>query len=155
MLRRPFPHAAVTRETTMTDDMRNADLRQMLTTRQQEMRDDVLSRMRHGRSDQPNDVRDSVDMSDADVQGDIELAMLQMRAEALSKIDVALYRLDAGEYGSCVDCKGEIAERRLRALPFAVRCQACEERREHAQGRARQHAQQSGGFSQFPESIAS
>jgi len=131
------------------------DLRRMLTARRQQMRDDVLSRIRHGRSDQPEDVRDSVDMSDADVQRDIELAMLQMRVEALSAIDAALFRLDAGDYGSCVDCRGQIAERRLRALPFAVRCQACEERREHAQGRARQHAQQSGGFSQFPESIAS
>jgi DnaK suppressor protein len=139
----------------MTDDMRNADLRQMLTTRQQEMRDDVLSRMRHGRSDQPNDVRDSVDMSDADVQGDIELAMLQMRAEALSKIDVALYRLDAGEYGSCVDCKGEIAERRLRALPFAVRCQGCEERREQARGHARRLTDRNGGLSLFPDLVRS
>jgi DnaK suppressor protein len=139
----------------MTDDMRNADLRQMLTTRQQEMRDDVLSRMRHGRSDQPNDVRDSVDMSDADVQGDIELAMLQMRAEALSKIDVALHRLDAGEYGSCVDCKGEIAERRLRALPFAVRCQGCEERREQARGHARRLTDRNGGLSLFPDLVRS
>jgi len=139
----------------MTETLRNVDLRRMLTARRQQMRDDVLSRIRHGRSDQPEDVRDSVDMSDADVQRDIELAMLQMRVEALSAIDAALFRLDAGDYGSCVDCRGQIAERRLRALPFAVRCQACEERREHAQGRARQHAQQSGGFSQFPESIAS
>jgi len=139
----------------MTETLRNVDLRRMLTARRQQMRDDVLSRIRHGRSDQPEDVRDSVDMSDADVQRDIELAMLQMRVEALAAIDAALFRLDAGDYGSCVDCRGQIAERRLRALPFAVRCQACEERREHAQGRARQHAQQSGGFSQFPESIAS
>jgi len=139
----------------MTDNMRNADLRLMLTSRQQELRDDVLSRMRHGRTDYPNDVRDSIDVSDADVQGDLDLAMLQMRAEALSRIDVALYRLDAGDYGSCVDCKGEIAERRLRALPFAVRCQVCEERREQTQGRAQRHAQRSGAFSLFPEVVAS
>jgi DnaK suppressor protein len=94
-------------------------------------------------------------MSDADVQGDIELAMLQMRAEALSKIDVALYRLDAGEYGSCVDCKGEIAERRLRALPFAVRCQGCEERREQARGHARRLTDRNGGLSLFPDLVRS
>jgi DnaK suppressor protein len=139
----------------MTESMRNADLRQMLIARRQEMRDDVVSRIRHGRTGYPNDVRDSIDMSDADVQEDIELAMLQMRAEALSRIDVALHRLDAGDYGSCVDCKGEIAERRLRALPFAVRCQACEERREQAQGRAQRDAHRSGAFSLFPEVVAS
>ena len=39
-------------------------------------------------------------------------------------------RLDAGKYGSCLECAREISERRLRALPFAVRCQACEDCRE-------------------------
>ena len=43
------------------------------------------------------------------------------------RIDDALVRLDAGQYGSCLECAREISERRLRALPFAVRCQACED----------------------------
>jgi RNA polymerase-binding transcription factor len=144
-----------TQETTMTESVRNADLRQMLSDRRREMRDDVQSRLQHGRIEYPTDVRDSVDASDADVQGDIEIAMLQMRVETLSRIDVALRRLDAGTYGSCVDCKGEIAERRLRALPFAVRCQGCEERREQTDGRARRLAQQRGGFSLFPDVVSS
>jgi len=42
----------------------------------------------------------------------------------------ALTRLDAGKYGYCFDCAQEISEQRLRALPFAARCQSCEERRE-------------------------
>ena len=135
--------------------MRKADLRQMLSARRREVRDDVQSRIRHGRTDPPNDVRDHVDASDADVQGDIDLALLQMRADTVSRIDVALARLDAGEYGSCVDCRAEIAERRLRALPFAVRCQACEERREQAQGRARRLVQHRGSFSLFPDVVSS
>ena len=139
----------------MTESMRNGDLRRMLTARRREMRDDVASRIHHGRRDRPDGVRDSIDVSDADIQGNIELALIQMRAETLARIDVALRRLDAGEYGSCVDCTGEIAERRLRALPFAVRCQACEERREQAQGRARHSAQRSDGFPLFPEGAAS
>lgn len=48
----------------------------------------------------------------------------------VARIDDALMRLDAGKYGSCLECAREISEQRLRALPFAVRCQACEERRE-------------------------
>ena len=139
----------------MTESMRNADLRQMLTVRRREMQDDVQSRIRHGRTDRSNDVRDDLDPSDADVQGDIEFALIQMRAETLSRIDVALFRLDAGEYGSCVDCNGDISERRLRALPFAVRCQACEERREQAHGRARQLAERHGSLSLFPDLVRS
>jgi DnaK suppressor protein len=125
--------------------MRQAGRRQILIERRREMQDDVGTRIRHGRTDRP-DVRDDLEVSDADVQGDIELALLQMRAETLTRIGEALVRLDAGESGSWVECGGEISERRLRALPFAVRCQACEERREQEQGSTRQLAQRRGGF---------
>jgi len=63
--------------------------------------------------------------------------------------------LKAGKYGSCVDCEGEIAEQRLRALPFAVRCQACEETRE-TQGRHEQQlAQRHGSLSLFSDVVRS
>jgi RNA polymerase-binding transcription factor DksA len=39
-----------------------------------------------------------------------------------------------------------VSERRLRALPFAVRCKDCEEAREVAAQRERQHQRRSGGF---------
>jgi DnaK suppressor protein len=41
--------------------------------------------------------------------------------------------LDEGSYGTCAECAGEIAGRRLRALPFAMRCQDCEDRREQCE----------------------
>jgi DnaK suppressor protein len=134
--------------------MRNAGLRQMLSERRREMQDDVQSRIRDGRTDRPNEVRDDLEVSDADIQGDIELALLQMRAETLIRIDEALVRLDAGKYGSCFECESEISERRLRALPFAVRCQACEERREEEQGHARQLAQRRGSLSLFSDVVS-
>jgi DnaK suppressor protein len=139
----------------MNESVRNTDLREMLTVRRSETREDVQSRIRQGRTAQRTDARDDIDLSDADLQGDIEFALIQMRTETLSRIDVALSRLAAGEYGACVDCKGEIAPGRLRALPFAVRCQACEERREQAQGRARQLAQRRGSVSLFPDIVGS
>ena len=132
---------------------RIAGLRQMLIDRRREMQDDVKGRIRDGRSDRPNEVRDDLEVSDADIQGDLDLALLQMNAETVIRIDEALVRLDAGEYGSCFECAGEIAERRLRALPFAVRCLACEERREQ-QGRARS-AERRGGFTLFPDAVSS
>ena len=132
--------------------MRNIDLRRMLSERRRELRDDVQSRMRDGRRDRPNEVRDDVEMSDADIQEDLGFALLQMQAEMVTRIDEALGRLDSGDYGSCLTCGREISERRLRALPFAVRCQACEERREGELGHARQ---QRGGFSLVPDVISS
>ena len=133
---------------------RVAGLRQMLIDRRREMQDDLKGRIRDGRSDRSHEVRDDLEVSDADIQGDLDLALLQMNAETVIRIDEALVRLDAGEYGSCFECAGEIAERRLRALPFAVRCQACEERREK-EGNARQAAQRRAGASLFPEAVSS
>lgn len=135
--------------------VRHAELRNMLSERRREIQDKVQSRIRNGRTDRPNEVRDDLENSDADIQGDIEFALLQARAETLTRIDEALVRLDAGEYGSCAECKGEIAGRRLRALPFAVRCQACEERREEVEQRARQRSQRRGSFSLFSDVASS
>ncbi len=129
--------------------IRKADLRQILRERRREIHDEVQSRIRDGRAGRSIEVRDDLEHSDADIQGDIALSLLQMRAEALARIDEALVRLDAGKYGSCFECEGEISERRLRAVPFAVRCQACEERREQEQGRARRVAGRAASFSLF------
>jgi DnaK suppressor protein len=127
----------------------------MLSDRRREMQNDVQSRIRGGRTDRADEVRDDLEVSDADTQGDLEFALLQMRSETMTRIDEALARLDAGKYGSCFECESEISERRLRALPFAVRCQACEERREKEQGRARQLAQRRGSLSLFSDMVSS
>jgi RNA polymerase-binding transcription factor len=120
---------------------RNADLRRILSTRQNEMQHEVQRGIRHGRAERSDEVGDSVDRADANSQRDIDFALLQMRTQTLTRIDEALVRLDMGTYGSCYECQSEIADRRLRVLPFAVRCQACEGRREQAQGVARRVAQ--------------
>lgn len=140
----------------MTDTAtRNAGLRQMLSKRRREVQDDVQSRIRDGRTDRPNEVRDDLELSDAGAQGGIEFALLQMRTETLTRMDEALVRLDADTFGFCVACENEISERRLRARPFAVRCQTCEERREEEQRRARQLALRPGRFSLFPDVVGS
>ena len=59
-----------------------------------------------------------------------------MKEETLRRVREALVRLDAGEYGYCSECDGEISEKRLRALPFAVRCAGCEAAHEHHTARA-------------------
>jgi DnaK suppressor protein len=138
----------------MTDAAtRNADLRHMLSERRHETQHDVQRRIRDGRANRPNDVRDQLENADADSQGDLALALLQMETETLVRIDEALVRLDSGKYGFCFECQSEIAERRLRALPFAVRCQSCEEKREQAQRHARQLAQRRGSFPLFSDVV--
>jgi RNA polymerase-binding transcription factor DksA len=89
----------------MNHTSRTADLKRMLTDRRREVRAEA-----------------------AGTQGGIDLALVQVSLQTVARIDDALAQLDAGKYGSCLECAREISELRLRALPFAVRCQSCEER---------------------------
>ena len=134
---------------------RRAHLERMLRNRRRELQGEVRHGIRTGRADLSKQGGDDVDRSDAHSQGDIDLALLQMRAETVRRIDAALVRLEAGTYGSCVECATAISEPRLRALPFAARCQACEERREAEHGQARRVEQRRGGPALFPEVVSS
>src|SRR5436190_10280803 len=142
-----------TREDQMTRS-RYAELKAMLDARRREIQAEVQGKMRDVREEgtwggKLNDVFDAVESSEADIQEDIEFALIQMKSETLNKINDALSRLEHGDYGYCFDCGEEIAEKRLRALPFAVRCKDCEEAREVAQQRERMLAQRRGASSLF------
>jgi len=73
---------------------------------------------------------DEADACALDLQTDIDLALLELRSEAVTHIDHALDRVDNGTYGICEDCATGISAARLRAQPAAERCRKCEEARE-------------------------
>jgi len=50
--------------------------------------------------------------------------------QVISEIDAALQRIDAGTYGTCVDCGHEIPRERLEANPRASLCIECKRRSE-------------------------
>jgi len=131
-------------QTTTSGRSRYLELRQMLEGRRRELQAEVQGKMRDvrtaGEVGKLSEVFDAVESSEADIQEDIELALIQMKSETLNKVNDALARLEAGNYGNCFECGEEIAEKRLRALPFAVRCKECEEARENAEQRERQLA---------------
>jgi DnaK suppressor protein len=128
---------------------RYSDLKRMLEERRREILSEVQGRIRDQREadawGKVNEVLDAGESSEADIQEDIEFALIQMKAETLTKINDALGRLEEGAYGYCFDCGGEISDQRLRALPFAVRCKECEEAREVAAEREKVLAQRRNG----------
>ncbi len=133
---------------------RYSELKTMLEERRREIQAAVQGKIRDARSEgtwgsKQSDVLDAVESSEADIQDDIEFALIQMKSETLNKINDALVRLEQGDYGNCFECAEEIAEKRLRALPFAVRCKDCEEAREVAEKRERQMANRRGASSLF------
>jgi DnaK suppressor protein len=130
---------------------RYAELKRILEERRREILNEVQEKMRDvrafGASGEGQGVLDAAETTEADIQDDIELALIQMKSETLHKIEEALTRLDEKTYGYCNECGDEISERRLRALPFAVRCKDCEEAREVAELRERHLSQRrSSGF---------
>lgn len=133
---------------------RYAELKQMLDGRRKELQAQVQGKMRGVREEgtwggKLNEVLDAVESSEADIQEDLEFALIQMKSETLNKIDDAIKRLEHGDYGYCFECGEEIAEKRLRALPFAVRCKDCEEQREIVEQRERQANARRGASSLF------
>jgi DnaK suppressor protein len=130
---------------------RYAELKAILEERRREILNEVQEKMRdvraEGAAGEGQGVLDAAEASEADIQDDIEFALIQMKSETLHKINEALGRLEEGTFGYCFECGDEISERRLRALPFAVRCKDCEEAREIAEQRERQQtSRRSGGF---------
>ena len=120
------------------DLARDEELRAMLRDRQRALMSEVRGKIREVRtegSEQPYGVLDPGETIDVATHVDVEFALIQIKAETLNRINEALSRLDLGTYGHCFECGEEISHTRLRALPFAVRCKACEEARELARRR--------------------
>ena len=73
---------------------------------------DLHGKIRGVRSEGISD-RDGLDAaegSEIDIQDEIAFALIQMKAETLKRIDTALRRIAAGDYGDCFECGGKIAE---------------------------------------------
>ena len=57
----------------------------------------------------------------------VSLRMNGLDYGQLRLVEEALDRLDAGDYGTCQACEEPIAEKRLRALPWARYCVTCQD----------------------------
>ena len=118
----------------MNHTTRTFVLKRMLNDRRQEVLNDARSRVYHAPRGRARDVGGAFEAADASTLGDAELPLVQAGLRSVARLDDALARLDGGKYGSCLECAREISERRLSAVPFAVRCQTCEERRQRQLG---------------------
>jgi DnaK suppressor protein len=109
-------------------------LRDMLRARRDELIEALQScrsRLREKGADAP------FCRSDEDDACDLDVRLVEIHAATLHRIDLAIERIDDGQYGRCTRCRGRISDARLRALPFAVHCQECESAREGEAGGVR------------------
>jgi RNA polymerase-binding protein DksA len=59
---------------------------------------------------------------------EIAFTVADQRARQLAEVTRALEDFDAGRYGVCRECGEPIAKARLKVMPFATRCVACQAR---------------------------
>jgi DnaK suppressor protein len=92
----------------------------------------VEGRASHVPADAAPDVRDLKDMASEAQLTTVGEAEVARDADELAAVKAALQRLDANQYGDCVDCGEAIPLQRLLVQPASVRCAACQSVFEHA-----------------------
>lgn len=125
----------------MIDQQQALELKTRLRDRAAHLREEVQRTREKSLEETPGQIaeraRDSEDDSFATLIVDTNLTEMERDVEELRMIDSALQRINAGTYGSCVDCDQPIPVARLQAEPTAERCVQCQELYEktHASGR--------------------
>lgn len=76
--------------------------------------------------------QDSDDISHREADRELDMALNDRELAELGAVSAALRRLKEGGYGVCADCGEDIAFDRLKVEPWALRCIACESRREQS-----------------------
>jgi DnaK suppressor protein len=84
----------------------------------------------YGKQRLREDAEDLVDQATDSQAREVVYALSSAEGDMIKRIDGALQRLDAGEYGTCVSCGEPIQKRRLEAVPWATLCVACQELQE-------------------------
>ena len=115
----------------MVRPLSEAELRQMLLVKQQEL----LARIRRERGGLREGAVELAEASLGDFadrpvltpEAEIGYEVVDHRARMLAQIELALKKLEEGTYGRCEMCEEAIPPARLHALPFAVRCTRCQE----------------------------
>lgn len=123
------------REVKGLEAKRREELRQMLSR----LRDETYMKIRELRRDQEHEAEpppaDDIDAARATADVEMHASLIERAEEALKSIDEALERVEHERYGMCTDCGQEISVERLTAVPFALRCESCQEKQNHVTGR--------------------
>ena len=77
-----------------------------------------------------DDLPDEVDLATSETDQAVNLKLRDRERFLLRKIDKALQKIDAGEYGECESCGDPIGMKRLMARPVTDLCIRCKEEQE-------------------------
>ena len=123
-------------------NMRQRDLnqlRRLLEGRKREILSEADRAVGHMNSKSPDGFPDPTDRASLESDRALILRMRDRERKLLGKIDEAFARIEAGSYGRCEECGGDIGIERLRARPVTTLCITCKSAQEarERQGPAR------------------
>lgn len=106
----------------------NQDL-QKIKTRLIERKDELEERLRRLSTEKVSDdhVQDPGDQALTSTMEDLRSSLQDTEWQEYKRIRQALQKIEEGTYGVCIDCGGDITEKRLKSYPNAARCLACQE----------------------------
>ena len=79
---------------------------------------------------EPSELSDWVDLAAASHERELAIILNGNNEEVLMKVDQALEMIEEGTYGVCINCGKDIAQERLKAIPFTRLCINCQEKLE-------------------------
>ncbi len=116
---------------------RDDDLRDLLLERRREAESRYRRELERQQSGEAAGDSEGVHGWKASREGGADVALLQSLDQTVRQINVALARLETGQYGLCAKCGEPLPLERLRALPFATLCVPCQSERESHPGSRR------------------
>ncbi|MFH1807233.1 MAG: RNA polymerase-binding protein DksA [Pseudomonadota bacterium] len=97
-------------------------------------RDEVLVNARRTRSEEAvfdkDDLPDEFDLASSEYAQSLTFRLRDREKWLLGKIDKALKKIEAGDFGVCEECGEEISIKRLEARPVTTLCIRCKEEQE-------------------------
>lgn len=71
---------------------------------------------------------DALDDVQRSAEREFMIIVLDRNRKMIKDVDLALERMEDGEYGICMRCEEQISPKRLNAVPWASYCVTCQER---------------------------
>ncbi len=106
------------------------EFRERLEQQRQELLEKILESVHHDFELPQEDMADEVDLASVLADQNFNLRLRGRERRLIEKIDHAIQRIEANEFGRCVSCEDKISLKRLRARPVTTMCIDCKEEQE-------------------------
>ncbi|MBL7684567.1 MAG: RNA polymerase-binding protein DksA, partial [Deltaproteobacteria bacterium] len=103
---------------------------EILLERKKELLRNAEATRDRGMALDPDDLPDEVDLASSEADQSMHLILRDRERVLVKKIEKALQKIEAGDYGVCESCGEDIGLKRLEARPVTDLCIQCKEEQE-------------------------